>query len=209
MLTVGLLLASLAGCTSDDEGETSAQPRDEGAPAATARTSGSAPAQRRRPVRLLRLGNFDQPTYLAAPRGDSAPLRGRARGTDRDRARPADARQPFLDISDRVTTGGEGGLLSMAFARDYESSRRFYVYYTDNEGYLQIDSFRRSDGNPNRADPGSRRSVIRVPHHRFNHKGGQLQFGPDGTLYAGFGDGGGGRRPRRERAEPRPACSAS
>jgi glucose/arabinose dehydrogenase len=100
----------------------------------------------------------------------------------------------FLDISDRVSTGGESGLLSMAFARDYARSGRFYVYYTDNQGFLQIDQFRRS-GSPNRADAGSRRSVMRVPHNRFNHKGGQLQIGPDGMLYAGFGDGGGGGDP--------------
>ena len=103
--------------------------------------------------------------------------------------------RPFLDISDRVTTGGESGLLSMAFARDYSSSRRFYVYYTDQQGFLQIDQFRAAAGAPNRADPSSRRSVIRVPHHRFNHKGGQLQVGADGMLYAGFGDGGGGGDP--------------
>jgi glucose/arabinose dehydrogenase len=98
-------------------------------------------------------------------------------------------RSIFLDISDRVTTGGESGLLSMAFARDYRRSGRFFVYYTDNQGFIQIDQFRRSS-DPNRADPGSRRSVLRVPHFRFNHKGGQLQVGPDGMLYAGFGDGG-------------------
>jgi glucose/arabinose dehydrogenase len=83
----------------------------------------------------------------------------------------------------------------MAFARDYGRSRRFYVYYTDQEGFIQIDQFRASASNRNRADPGSRRSVIRVPHHRFNHKGGQLQVGPDGALYAGFGDGGSGGDP--------------
>ena len=104
-------------------------------------------------------------------------------------------RRPFLDISNRVTTGGESGLLSMAFARDYRTSRRFWVYYTDREGFIQIDQFRAGAGTPNRADPASRRSVIRVPHHRFNHKGGQLQVGPDGYLYAGFGDGGGGGDP--------------
>ena len=103
--------------------------------------------------------------------------------------------QPFLDISDRVTSGGESGLLSMAFARDYSSSRRFYVYYTDQQGFIQIDQFRAAAGSPNRADPSSRRSVIRVPHHRGNHKGGQLQVGADGMLYAGFGDGGGGGDP--------------
>ena len=195
MLTVGLLMASLAGCTSDDEGETSAQPRDEGTPAATATDEGSAPAQRRRPVRLLRLGNFNQPTYLAAPRGDSRRFVVEREGRIvivRGRRKLG---QPFLDVSERVNPSGEGGLLSMAFARDYERSGRFFVYYTDNEGYLQIDAFRRSDGNPNRADPSSRRSVMRVPHFRFNHKGGQLQVGPDGYLYAGFGDGGAGGDP--------------
>ena len=58
---------------------------------------------------------------------------------------------PFLDISDLVTTGGESGLLSMAFAPDYASSGRFYVYYTDSDGYLRIDQFRRSPSKPNRA----------------------------------------------------------
>jgi glucose/arabinose dehydrogenase len=104
-------------------------------------------------------------------------------------------RAPFLDIRDRVSTGSESGLLSMAFARDYPQSRRFWVYYTDNQGFLQIDQFRASASNRNRADPGSRRSVIRVPHHRSNHKGGQLQVAPDGTLLAGFGDGGAGGDP--------------
>jgi glucose/arabinose dehydrogenase len=83
----------------------------------------------------------------------------------------------------------------MAFSQDYASSHRFWVYYTDREGFIQIDQFRTAAGSPNRADPGSRRSVLRVPHHRFNHKGGQLQVGPDGMLYAGFGDGGGGGDP--------------
>src|SRR4029453_15486592 len=86
-------------------------------------------------------------------------------------------------------------LLSMAFARDYASSHRFWVYYTDNQGFIQIDQFRTPPGTPNRADLGSRPSVLRVPHHRGNHKGGQLQVGPDGMLYAGFGDGGGGGDP--------------
>jgi glucose/arabinose dehydrogenase len=103
--------------------------------------------------------------------------------------------RPFLDISDRVTSGGESGLLSMAFAPDFASSLRFYVYYTDQQGFLQIDQFSAAAGTPNRADESSRRSVIRVPHHRSNHKGGQLQVGTDGMLYAGFGDGGGGGDP--------------
>ena len=154
----------------------------------------AAPAQRR-PVRLLPLGNFNQPTYLTAPRGDRRRFVVEREGTIRivERGRVLD--RAFLDISNRVSSGGESGLLSMAFARDYASSRRFYVYYTDPQGFLQIDQFRVSAGAPNRADPSSRRSVIRVPHPRSNHKGGQLQVGADGMLYAGFGDGGGGGDP--------------
>jgi glucose/arabinose dehydrogenase len=197
MLALAFTLAALAGCSDDDEDTPTAEP---GGQARTAQNGtaqeeqgdGAAPAQGR-PVRLLLLGRFDQPTYIAAPPGDRrrrfvvqregsiVVVRGRRRST-------------FLDIEDRVSTGGESGLLSMAFARDYGSSGRFYVYYTDNEGFIQIDQFRRSS-DPNRADPASRRSVLRVPHFRFNHKGGQLQVGPDGMLYAGFGDGGSGGDP--------------
>jgi glucose/arabinose dehydrogenase len=163
-------------------------PRDE-KPAAPAEPTA------RRPVRLLLLGRFDEPTYLAAPRGDARRFVVERTGRIRIVRRGRVLEQPFLDISDRVTTGGESGLLSMAFARDYASSRRFFVYYTDQQGFLQIDQFRASASNRNQADPGSRRSVIRVAHHRSNHKGGQLQTGPDGALYAGFGDGGAGGDP--------------
>src|ERR687895_2097100 len=194
MLAVAFTLAALAGCSDDDEDSPTAEPGGQGqaaqeGSATQQQGNGAAPAQGGRPVRLLLLGRFESPTYIAAPRGDRrrrfvvqregsiVVVRGRRGST-------------FLDIEDLVTTGGESGLLSMAFAPDYRSSGRFYVYYTDNQGYIQIDQFRRSAGDSNRADPASRRSVMRVPHHRFNHKGGQLQFGPDGMLYAGFGDGG-------------------
>jgi glucose/arabinose dehydrogenase len=172
------LALALAGC-SDDRPPASDDPVE---PAA-------------RPVRLLLLGRFDQPTYVTAPRGDRRRFVVEREGRIRVVRRGHVLGRPFLDISDRVTTGGESGLLSMAFAPDYASSRRFWVYYTDRQGFIQIDQFRTTADNPNRADPGSRRSVLRVPHHRFNHKGGQLQVGPDGMLYAGFGDGGGGGDP--------------
>jgi glucose/arabinose dehydrogenase len=198
MLAVAFALSAFAGCSSEDEDRPTAEPggqaRTVQQDAATEEQGSPASGAQRRPVRLLLLGRFESPTYIAAPRGDRVRrfvveregrivlVRGRRRST-------------FLDISDLVTTGGESGLLSMAFARDYRSSGRFFVYYTDNQGFIQIDQLRRSSGNPNQADPASRRSVMRVPHHRFNHKGGQLQIGPDGLLYAGFGDGGGGGDP--------------
>ena len=188
-----LLLLALAGCDGDDPERpmvtkpATAAPDQEASPPAQ-------PSQRRR-VRLLLLGRFDEPTYVTAPRGDSRRFVVEREGTIRVVQGGRVLEQPFLDISDRVTTGGESGLLSMAFPRDYASSHRFWVYYTDNQGFLQIDQFRTAAESPNRAVPSSRRSVIRVPHHRTNHKGGQLQVGPDGMLYAGFGDGGSGGDP--------------
>jgi glucose/arabinose dehydrogenase len=187
---LALAPVGFAGCTEDEKDQPMATKPATSGP----REEPVAPAQAR-PVRLLRLGNFDQPTYVAAPRGDRRRFVVEREGTIRIVARGRVLGQPFLDISDRVTSGGESGLLSMAFARDYASSRRFYVYYTDQQGFIQIDQFRASAGAPNRADPSSRRSVIRVPHQRSNHKGGQLEIGSDGMLYAGFGDGGGGGDP--------------
>jgi glucose/arabinose dehydrogenase len=192
---LGLVAVAVAGCSDDDEQRTMAtKPASTGTGTDAPATTPAEPAQRR-PVRLLLLGRFAEPTYVAAPRGDRRRFvverAGRIRVVQGGRI----LRTPFLDIADRVTTGGESGLLSMAFARDYSTSRRFWIYYTDNQGFLQIDQFRASASNRNRADPGSRRSVIRVPHFRGNHKGGQLQVAPDGTLFAGFGDGGSGGDP--------------
>jgi glucose/arabinose dehydrogenase len=149
-------------------------------------------------VRLLLLGRFRAPTYLAAPPGDArrrvvVERAGRLVVVRDGRRLP----EPFLDLRGRVQTGGESGMLSMAFPPDYERSRRFYVYYTDNRGFIRVEEFQRASSSEDRALPGSGRLVIRHPHYRFNHKGGQLQFGPDGMLYMGFGDGGGMGDPDR------------
>jgi glucose/arabinose dehydrogenase len=105
----------------------------------------------------------------------------------------------FLDISGDVGTNNlERGLLSMAFAPDYATSGRFEVYYTDNGGDITIEEFRRSASNPDAADPSTRRLLLTQEHSEFgNHNGGQLQFGPDGFLYASLGDGGGRDDPHR------------
>ncbi len=196
VLAVLALLAALPGCSSgsadDSAASSSATVTDERPVSAEVRTA--APAAPRG-IRLALLGRFDQPTYLTAPQGDRRRFVVERPGRIRVVSGRRVLKTPFLDISSLVTTGGESGLLSMAFAKDYARSGRFYVYYTDSAGYIRIDQLRRSASNPNRADPASRRLVMRVPHHRFNHKGGQLQIGPDGYLYAGFGDGGGGGDP--------------
>src|SRR6202042_54474 len=108
--------------------------------------------------------------------------------------------RPFLDISKLVDSSGEEqGLLSMAFAPDYQSSGRFYVDYTGSKGDLHIVQYRSVTGDPNLAEAGSARSVLTIPHHQYsNHNGGQLQFGPDRDLYIGVGDGGNEDDPMHE-----------
>ena len=85
----------------------------------------------------------------------------------------------------------------MAFAPDYATTRKFYVYYTDTDGAMTVAEYLRDPVNPDIADPNSRREVLSIPHPRGNHNGGQLQFGPDGYLYLATGDGGGGGDPDR------------
>ncbi len=148
-------------------------------------------------TRLVKVADLESPTFLTAPEGDDRQFVTERAGQIRIMDGGRVLEQPFLDIGSDVLTEGEGGLLSVAFAPDYDSSGQFYVYYVDKSGTIRIDGFRRSDDDPNRADPDSRTEVLQVPHNRDNHKGGQLQFGPDGYLYAGFGDGGGQGDPDR------------
>ena len=98
----------------------------------------------------------------------------------------------FLDMSGSVNdSGGEQGLLGLAFPRDYGKTGLFYVDYTTSNNDIRVAQFKRSAGDPNAADAGSGRTVLTIDHHAFtNHNGGQLAFGPDGFLYIGVGDGG-------------------
>ena len=104
---------------------------------------------------------------------------------------------PFLDIQNRVTSGGETGLLSTAFHPNYRSNRRFFVNYTDRRPNLKtiIAEYETSARNPNSADT-TEKILLTIDQPYDNHNGGQLQFGPDGYLYIGMGDGGSGGDPQ-------------
>src|SRR5215204_7819776 len=97
---------------------------------------------------------------------------------------------PFLDITPLVSCCGERGLLSVAFHPHYRSNGFFYINYTNTTGDTVIARYTVS-GNPNVADPMSSRVLLTIAQPFSNHNGGQLQFGPDGYLYIGLGDGGG------------------
>jgi glucose/arabinose dehydrogenase len=103
---------------------------------------------------------------------------------------------PFLDITSRVYSGGERGLLSVAFHPNYATNHFFYVYFTtQTNGDIRIERFT-TTSNPEVADPASSKLILTTAHSsQANHNGGLLAFGPDGMLYAGLGDGGGGGDP--------------
>ena len=98
---------------------------------------------------------------------------------------------PFLNLAGRVSTGGERGLLGLAFPPDYARKGYFYVNYTDPAGDTVVSRFRRSEADADAADPASEQIILTVDQPFDNHNGGQLAFGPrDGQLYVGLGDGG-------------------
>jgi glucose/arabinose dehydrogenase len=158
-----------------------------GAPGAHATGSGAGG------VALKQIGEFDSPSYVEdAPGARRLLFVVELPGTIRVLRNGRVLRRPFLDITDHVASGGERGLFSVAFRPDYRKSRRFYVYYTQLDGDLRIDEFKRRRGTKTRANPRSGRNLLTIPHQEFgNHNGGQLQFGPDGLLWIGTGDGGG------------------
>jgi glucose/arabinose dehydrogenase len=147
-------------------------------------------------LKLDGIANFDQPVYVHGPPGAGKIVfvveqPGVVKVLRGDRK----LKGSFLNIKSRVSCCGERGLLSIAFP-DFKRDRRFYVYFTDNEGDLRVVEYKRKRGKLEAA-PRSARDVLRIPHPSFeNHNGGQLQFGPDGLLYIGTGDGGSANDPR-------------
>lgn len=149
-------------------------------------------------IKLKRIAGFDQPVYVTrAPgrRNRKLLFVVEQSGVVRVLRGNRKKRQPFINIEKRVRFGGERGLLSIAFHPRYAKNRRFYLYYTDRQGDIKIAQFRTKRRNKTRAQRSGAK-VIEIPHRTAsNHNGGTAAFGPDGHLYIGTGDGGGGCDP--------------
>jgi glucose/arabinose dehydrogenase len=194
LLLIAIVLL-LAGCSLGDEEGSAPNPDTISGPAPP---TNSGTSTRRVPSGPLRVklthvaGGLDSPVYLASTPSEPDRLYvveqvGRIRIVEEGRL----LGEPFLDIASEVRAGGEQGLLSVAFAPDYETSRRFYVNYTDPNGDTRVVEFEtRAD-----AAPARQRQLLYVDQPYANHNGGLVVFGPDGRLYVGMGDGGSGGDP--------------
>jgi glucose/arabinose dehydrogenase len=150
-------------------------------------------------LRLSKIGDFERPVLVTAPPGDTRDVfvveqPGRILVLHDGELLP----QPFLDIRDQVFITNEPGLLSLAFAPDWATSRLAYVYYNQRKGNgdTRLAELRSAAANPLVADTGSERTVLEVVKPWENHNGGMLQFGPEGNLYLSIGDGDSGVKNR-------------
>jgi len=137
--------------------------------------------------------------YVCSPPGDANRLfvvrqSGQIRIIDNLQGTPTLLPTPFLTVTGLVS-GGEQGLLGMAFHPDYANNGRFFVNYTVTGGSTRVAEYQVSAGDPNVANPVQVQTLIQIAQPFSNHNGGCIQFGPDGYLYIGMGDGGSGGDP--------------
>jgi glucose/arabinose dehydrogenase len=161
--------------------------------------SGAEAAKARHGVRLHKVAHFNQPTFLAAPPNARklafvTERAGRVRVLNGDKKGPT-----FLDMRGLVNCCvNDSGLFSIAFPPDHARTRKFYVYFTNNQRNIEIDQFKRSKKNPARANRGSRRKIIEIKQTgSINHNGGTVAIAANGLLYAATGDGGNYLHPAR------------
>jgi hypothetical protein len=138
---------------------------------------------------LQQVGSFDEPIFVTSAPGNPDRLFVVEREGQVIEAENGD-RNVFADIRTSVSTAGEGGLLSIAFAPDFQTSGRLFAYYTGKEetpGEIHIAELVASGGTASLS-----RNLLTISHpNHTSHYGGQLQFGPEGGLFAATGDGGG------------------
>ncbi|MEA2766760.1 MAG: hypothetical protein QOK07_3164 [Gemmatimonadaceae bacterium] len=142
------------------------------------------------------------PVFLTQPLNDGRIFVVEQKGTIRVIRDGVLQTTPFLDLTSRVLSGGERGLLSVAFHPQYSTNHFFYVYFTTQpNGDLRIERFTATTADA--ADPATSKLIITQAHSlQSNHNGGLVSFGLDGMLYAGFGDGGGGGDPYQTGQDP-------
>jgi glucose/arabinose dehydrogenase len=207
-LAAGLaVLSLLAACTDDEPDETRATSTTVPAPDDTTSSTEAPVAGTLDSIQLdvQEIAELDEPTAMAARPGSPdlyiAEKGGRVRlikveeeefGEDEGKLTYELQTTPLLDLSERVINENERGLLGLAFSSD---GRKLYLDYTRQpDGHTVVDEYTLGDGP--RIDEDSRREVLFVEQPFSNHNGGQLAIGPDGYLYVGLGDGGGGGDPR-------------
>src|SRR6478735_7820806 len=138
------------------------------------------------------LGGFTAPVYVTSAPGDPTTLYVVEQPGTIKIVRNGSVAGTFLDIRSLVKSGGEQGLLSVAFHPQYVSNHRFYVNYTDTHGDTRVVEYRSSNGV---GQASTARQILFVAQPYPNHNGGQLEFDGKGYLYVGMGDGGSGGDP--------------
>ncbi len=138
------------------------------------------------------VGGFDAPVDVTSAPGDPTTLYVVEQPGVIKIVKNGSVAGTFLDIRSRVKSGGEQGLLSIAFHPQYATNHRFYVDYTDTRGDTRVIEFRSSNGV---GQPATARQLLFVDQPYDNHNGGQLEFDRHGYLYVGMGDGGSGGDP--------------
>jgi glucose/arabinose dehydrogenase len=153
-------------------------------------------------IRLVEVASgLGSPLYVASPPGDARLFVVEQTGAIRIVRNGQLVATPFLDVSGQISSGGERGLLSVAFHPRYAQNGLFFVDYTDRNGDTRIVRYHVS-ADPDRADPASAQLVLTVAQPYANHNGGLVMFGPDGKLYVGMGDGGSGGDPQGNGQNP-------
>lgn len=202
LCTLLLLAATLAGCGAGEGAEEppsnpngqSSEPTASAAdtPTADAGTTGDRVRLDELEVGLEPIARgFDQPLFVTGAGDGTGRLfvveqPGRIRVVKGGRVSP----RAFLDVRDRVSTGGERGLLGLVFAPDYKDSGRFYVNYTDRQGGTVVARYVADDPESDTPSLTGPEVVLEVDQPYANHNGGCLMFAPDGRLWVGMGDGG-------------------